>query len=338
MRKTFAFQLYNSQRLRHLHARIDLAAEVYNYFIAVIKRYYRLYKRYPGYHRLQNMLPKLKRRARYVHWKEVGSQVLQDIVRRIDQGYQRFFANIKARQAGLTTMIVRPPTFRKRHKYPSITFTQAGWKYHGGNLLTIGGRRYRFHPSRPIEGTIKTVTIKRLPTGRMTVIFSCVCDPESVVRTPADTEAGFDFGLVQFLTGSDGNDVTAPQPFKAALRRYGKPTGHCRGNRRARTSPAASQTLARVHRTIANRRTAWHWDTARDLCTLYDTIYLEDLNLQGMKAMWGRKVSDLGFASSSPSCTTRRRSWERRPPYRPVLSLDQTVSCLWHRQHVHHPA
>ena len=26
-------------------------------------------------------------------------------------------------------------------------------------------------------------------------------------------------------------------------------------------------------------------------------LYFEDLNLSGMKAMWGRKVSDLGFAS-----------------------------------------
>ena len=28
----------------------------------------------------------------------------------------------------------------------------------------------------------------------------------------------------------------------------------------------------------------------------YDEIRLEDLNLRGMKALWGRKVSDLGFA------------------------------------------
>jgi putative transposase len=25
-------------------------------------------------------------------------------------------------------------------------------------------------------------------------------------------------------------------------------------------------------------------------------LYFEDLNLSGMKALWGRKVSDLGFA------------------------------------------
>ncbi|MBC6938110.1 MAG: transposase, partial [Chloroflexi bacterium] len=28
----------------------------------------------------------------------------------------------------------------------------------------------------------------------------------------------------------------------------------------------------------------------------YDTLIFEDLNLAGMKALWGRRVSDLGFA------------------------------------------
>jgi putative transposase len=57
----------------------------------------------------------------------------------------------------------------------------------------------------------------------------------------------------------------------------------------------ARQTLAHVHRQIACQRQAWHWDTARALCTRYDTIYLEDLELRGMTAMWGRKVANLGF-------------------------------------------
>ena len=35
---------------------------------------------------------------------------------------------------------------------------------------------------------------------------------------------------------------------------------------------------------------------AHQLTDEYDEIRLEDLNLQGMKALWGRKVSDLGFA------------------------------------------
>ena len=33
------------------------------------------------------------------------------------------------------------------------------------------------------------------------------------------------------------------------------------------------------------------------MCRQYDIIRLETLNLGGMKALWGRKVSDLGFAT-----------------------------------------
>ena len=51
--------------------------------------------------------------------------------------------------------------------------------------------------------------------------------------------------------------------------------------------------LARKHRQIANQR-AFHYELAHQL-DKYDEIRLEDLNLKGMKALWGRKVN-LGFA------------------------------------------
>ena len=54
--------------------------------------------------------------------------------------------------------------------------------------------------------------------------------------------------------------------------------------------------LARKHRTIERQRTDFHYELAHQLTDEYDEIRLEDLNLQGMKALWGRKVSDLGFA------------------------------------------
>ena len=56
------------------------------------------------------------------------------------------------------------------------------------------------------------------------------------------------------------------------------------------------QHLARVHRRVAHLRKSFHWDLARQLCQQYDHITLEALNLRGMKALRGRKVSDLGFA------------------------------------------
>ncbi len=57
----------------------------------------------------------------------------------------------------------------------------------------------------------------------------------------------------------------------------------------------AVKQLARVHRDVERKRTDWQWKTAREIATQYDEVWIEDLNLRGMKAMWGRKVSDLAY-------------------------------------------
>src|SRR5690606_36078973 len=56
------------------------------------------------------------------------------------------------------------------------------------------------------------------------------------------------------------------------------------------------QHLARRHIRIGAKRLDFHFQWAHQLCDEYDTIVVEDLNLEGMKRLWGRKVSDLGFA------------------------------------------
>src|SRR5437870_5837591 len=124
-RRAMVFQRYHSKRLRHLHAKIDLAAEIHNHLIALQKRYYRRFKGYIGYYRLKRHVTKLKRLARFAHWKQLDAQAIQNIVWRIDQGYQKFFRKENK----------RPPTFRKRSKYHSITLAQTGWRYEGNNRV-----------------------------------------------------------------------------------------------------------------------------------------------------------------------------------------------------------
>jgi len=57
----------------------------------------------------------------------------------------------------------------------------------------------------------------------------------------------------------------------------------------------AVRELARLYRKIANQRRDWHYKRATDLCRQFDNIVTETLNLEGMKRLWGRKVSDLAF-------------------------------------------
>jgi putative transposase len=292
------YKLYRSKRNRKLHRMINVGGAIHNKAIALHRRYYRMYKKYLSLHKLQAHIARLSHLPKYAWWKQLGAQAIQNILGRIDKGYQRFFQNLKGRKAGKVTQKVRPPTFRKITKAKSFTLKQDSWKLLQGNRLRIGATVYKFAKSRAIEGVVKTVTIKRDALGDLYVYFSCLLDPEPITRAMTGNSAGFDFGLTTYLTGSDGTQHQAPQPFKRGLRQIAR--AHRNLSRKVKGSHnrhKAQRHLARVHRRVAHLREAFHWEKARKLCTEYDHITLETLNLQGMKVLWGRKVSDLGFAS-----------------------------------------
>lgn len=298
MRKTFRYKLYRSKRSQRLHHQITIGGAIHNKCIALHKRYYRLYGHYLSPVRLKAHIATLKKLPTYRWWSGLGSQAIQDIIERIDKGYQRFFTSLKDRAAQKTTRRVGPPTFRKVRNAKSFTLKQAGWRLCGGNRLRIGATIYKFAKSRAIDGTIKTVTIKRDALGDVYVYFSCLVNTEPPVKAMTGKSAGFDFGLTTYLTGSDGTAHQAPQPFKHGLRTIAQANRQLARKRKgSHNRRQAHRHLARVHKRVVHLRQAFHWDLAHQLCAQYDHIALETLHLQGMKALWGRKVSDLGFAT-----------------------------------------
>jgi putative transposase len=296
MRKTFVYKLYKAKRNKRLHQQINISGVIHNHCIALHRRYYRRHEKYLSSHRLKSHVAKLKRLPKYAWWSQLGSQAIQDIIERIDKGYQRFFQNLNDRQAKKTIQRVGPPSFRKVRHAKSFTLKQAGWKLLGSNRLRIGSTVYKFAKSRDIEGTIKTVTIKRDALGDLYVYFSCLVTPQPISRVMTGKSAGFDFGLTTYLTGSDGSERHAPQPLKQGLRALAIANRQLsRKQKGSANQERAKQHLARVHKRVANVRQAFHWELARELCAQYDGMVLETLNLHGMQALWGRKVSDLGF-------------------------------------------
>ena len=221
-RQTFMYKLYRGKRSQRLHRQINVGGAIHNHCIALHRRYYRRYTKHLSLYTLHAHLATLKHLPKYAWWQQLGSQAIQEIARRLEKGYQRFFANVQDRKAGKTTRRVGPPTFRTIRKAKSFTLTQAGWKLLGGNRLKIGTTVYKFAKSREIEGAIKTVTIKRTPLGDLFVYFSCIVDAQPMARTMTGNSAGFDFGLTTFLTGSDGTEYHAPQPFTQRLKALAK--------------------------------------------------------------------------------------------------------------------
>ena len=292
------YKRYTAKRTMRLHQQINTGGVIHNACIALHRRYYRRYKKHLALPHMQAHIAKRKRLPKYAWWSQLGSQAIQDLAQRIEQGYQRFFQNLQDRKAGLTTQKIGPPGFRKVCKAKSFTLKQAGWKLLGGNRLRIGTTVYKFAKSRDIAGTIKPVTIKRDALGELYVYFSCLVVPEPSSRVMTGKSAGFDFGLTTYLTGSDGSKRHAPQPLKQALRQLAQANRQLAHKvKDSHNHRQALAHLARVHRRVARVRQAFHWAWARELCQQYDIIRLETLTLQGMKALWGRKVSELGFAS-----------------------------------------
>ncbi len=284
--KTLKFKLYQHKRNRYLKRSINAAGVIYNRCIALHKRYYRMWDKHLNCAKLQAHIAKLRKRN--LSWQSVGSQAVQDICQRIEKAYQLFFKHNKKG--------VRPPGFKKVRRYKSFTLKQAGYKFLGGNRIKIGNRVYQFWKSREIEGTVKTLTIKRTLLGElfMVVVVDDTSDPQ--IKFTAGKIAGFDFGLKVFLTCSDGSEIESPQFLKQSLNIVKKASSHhskklkCSANRER-----ARKNLVRKYEHISNRRRDWFWKLAHELTNRFDILCFETLSLKGMQRLWGRKISDLAF-------------------------------------------
>ena len=289
--KTYKFKLYSNHGNRELHKTIDGHAHVWNHCVALQRRYYAIYGKYIGKFRLINHISKLKRLAKFVHWHQLPSQAIQDVVARIDKGYKAMF---EARAAGKKW---GRPRFKPRRKYKSFTLLQAGWELLPGNKIRIGKRIYQYFKSRDVPGNPKRCTIKRDAIGDVYITILTDYEEPDFHRVMTGKIAGFDFGLKRYLTGHNGHDIDSPEFFKrsiSAIKRASR--NHSQTKKKSKNRERARLDLARKHRKIERQREDFHWKLAHQLTDLYDEIRLEDLNLKGMKRLWGRKVSDLGFA------------------------------------------
>jgi len=284
--KTLKFKVYQHKRNRFLKRSINAAGVIYNYCIALHKRYYRMWGKHLNCAKLQSHIAKLRKRKEF--WQSVGSQAVQDICQRIEKAYQLFFKHHKKG--------VRPPNFKKVSKYKSFTLKQAGYKFLGGNRIKIGSRVYQYWNSREIEGKVKTLTIKRTSLGELFIIVVVDNIVEQEVKSETSRIAGFDFGLKVFLTVSDGTQIESPQFLKQSLTALKKASRqHSKKVKGSTNRERARKNLVRRHEDVVNRRSDWFWKLAHDLTDRFDVVCFETLNLKGMQRLWGRKISDLAF-------------------------------------------
>lgn len=290
--KAYKYKLYNSKKNKHLDAQIDIAASVWNYCIAMHRRYYKLYGKSLSAYALQKHITKLKKQKRYAPWNSLGSQAIQDVVQRVDRSYKAFFDHVAKKRGGRKS----PPHFCKRSNYKSFTLKQTGYAFHDGNRITIAGRDYKYSASRPFEGDVKTVTVKRNHAGEFFLYVVTASEAADIIPRTGNS-VGIDFGMKHYLNLDDGSVMDSPEWYKASLKEVKaahRAVSRCQMNSNNRKRAKAH--LDRVYEKLSSSRRDWFFKTARYLCSKYAVICIEDLNLEGMKRLWGRKISDLAYA------------------------------------------
>ncbi|MBX7067738.1 MAG: transposase [Parachlamydiales bacterium] len=289
VRKAFQFRLRPTKaQAKLLQAQLDECRWLYNELLSQRKiAYEELDMSLSKYQQLM-FLPILKEERPSL--KMVHSQVLQNIVDRLDKSFQAFFRRCKAEEkAGF-------PRFRGIHRYDSFCYPQSGFLLIGKeiSLSKVGSIRIKMH--RPIEGEIKTCTIKKTASGAWDVTFSCEA---RTVALESKTEAiAIDVGIESFATLSSGKKITNPRFFKKGEKALAKAQRKLsklqKGSKERRKTGKA---VAKIHERIKNQRKDFCHKQSRKIVDEYQYICIEDLNVKKLieGSHFAKSIADVSW-------------------------------------------
>lgn len=209
----------------------------------------------------------------------VYSQVLQNVVARVDNAYKGFFRRLKAGD--------KPgyPRFKSSARYDSFCYPQTGFKLIDNKLKLskIGVIPVRLHRNIPDNAVIKTCTIKRDTMNRWFVSFSLEL-PDVKFTYNNGKSIGIDVGCESFVTLSDGSKIPHPHYYKQSLDKLSKLQSRVDNlkNKKSKRYRKVKHTLNKLQIKVANQRNNFQHQLSKQIVNTYSTIFVEDLNIKGM--------------------------------------------------------
>ena len=222
----------------------------------------------------QNSLPSLKKEN--PEYQSVHSQVLQDVLRRLDRAFQNFFE----KRAGY-------PKFRNRDNYRSFTcpqvdavretFQRQGFVY----LSKIGFVKIIAH--RPFESDrVSQINVIRKSNKWYANLTVELANPEQIAGN-LEKSVGIDMGLLHFYALSDGTTVDTPRFLRKSERKLVKLQRRLsRKKKGSKNRRKAKARVAKCHEKIANQRKDFLHRKSYHLVADHDVIVMEDLQIRNM--------------------------------------------------------
>jgi putative transposase len=215
MMKAYKYRIYPTKKQeRMLNEQLALCAELYNAALQERRDAYWMCGKSISYTQQAAQMPEIK--ILRPEYEAIYSQVLQDVLRRVDKAFQAFFSRVKVGQTP------GYPRYKSKQRYGSLTYPQSGFGIDEQGKLSlskIGHLKLVQH--RPFKGVVKTATITRSATGKWYVSFSCD-EVEPEVLPPSERQVGIDVGLKTFAYLSTGEQIENPRFFREEEKQLAK--------------------------------------------------------------------------------------------------------------------
>jgi len=288
--KTYKYRLYpDRKQIEKLESILNACRFLYNSALEERKEAWRKQRVGIGYNQQANELVECKKAIPELS--NVYSQVLQDVLRRLNKAFQNFFRRLgNGEKPGY-------PRFKGRNRYNSLVYPQSGFSLEENrlHLAKIGDIKIKLH--RRIEGQVKTLSLTR-EIDKWYACFSVAAVLGAVAPKTIKSAVGVDVGLDSFATLSTGEQIENPRWFRNTERRLAhRQRSLSRKRLRSQSRNRQRIKVAKLHRRVANQRRDFQHKVSRQLVDAYDLIAYEDLNVKGMvrNHHLAKSISDAGW-------------------------------------------
>jgi len=273
MKTAYKFRMYpNRQQEAQLDLNLETCRHLYNLALADRKYSYETEGISRTYEDQAAMLVVEKKDGNFTC---VFSQVLQDVLRRLDKSFKAFFRRVKnAEKPGY-------PRFKGVGRYKSFTYPQVGFKLDCSKLTLSKIGSIRIFKHREVEGKIKTCTIKKDLLGHWYAIL--VSEMKDVPQVEPKVAIGVDVGLKNMVALSDGTAIQYPRYYVQAEKKLAVAQRELSRKKKGSINRQVAKTrVAKLHQKIQNHRDEFLHQVSRKLVDSADLIVFENLNISGM--------------------------------------------------------
>ena len=199
MKTAYKYRAYPSKEQKEiLNRQMFLAKELYNLLLEKSKAYYKETGKTLTEYRMNTWLTKIKKERQ--DFAELHSQVLQNVSKRVSDAYRHFFRRAKEKKSGKKVKVGFP---RYKKFVSSLTYPQInGFKLEKKKVELSKIGRINFVNHREIEGTIKTLNIKKTKSQEWYITLAVEKENKPFIPNNKP-KVGIDLGISQYVALSD---------------------------------------------------------------------------------------------------------------------------------------